>query len=483
MNIKNGDIVNLKIEKYAFEGKGIAKVSKNELLGINETDGSDKNYVVFVRGSYPGDFVKARLTKIKKSFAEAITIEIISPSTDRVKAKCKYFGVCGGCKQQDLSYNKQVEYKQKQVEEIFNKLGGFTNFIIEDIIPSEDVFYYRNKMEFSFSDKRWLTKDEIASDNQFVRNFALGLHIPKIFDKVLDVDECFLQSELSNQILNFTRTFFLNKNISVYSTKTHTGFLRNLVIRQSYYTEDLMINLVTSSEDDELLNEYSENIIRHFPGITTVVNNISKKLSSVAVGDYEKVYFGDGFIYDKIGNNTFRISANSFFQTNTKQAEKLYQTALEFAELKGNEIVYDLYSGAGTIAIYISQKAKEVFAFETVQSAVEDAKMNAQLNNISNVKFINADLYKSFLPIVQKDNLPEPNVMIIDPPRSGMHKNTVDDVIQLSPERIVYVSCNPATQVRDIKMMVEAGYKLVKIKPVDMFPQTYHIENVALLQR
>uniref|UniRef100_A0A7V3E8H8 23S rRNA (Uracil(1939)-C(5))-methyltransferase RlmD n=1 Tax=Ignavibacterium album TaxID=591197 RepID=A0A7V3E8H8_9BACT len=483
MNIKKGDIVNLKIEKYAFEGKGIAKVSKNELLGINETDGSDKNYVVFVHDSYPGDFVKARLTKIKKSFAEAITIEIISPSTDRVKAKCKYFGVCGGCKQQDLSYNKQVEYKQKQVEEIFNKLGGFTDFIIEDIIPSEDVFYYRNKMEFSFSDKRWLTKDEIASDNQFVRNFALGLHIPKIFDKVLDVDECFLQSELSNQILNFTRTFFLNKNISVYSTKTHTGFLRNLVIRQSYYTEDLMINLVTSEEDDELLKEYSENLVKNFPAITTIVNNISKKLSAVAVGDYEKVYFGDGFIYDKIGNYNFRISANSFFQTNTKQAEKLYQTALEFAELKGNEIVYDLYSGAGTIAIYISQKAKEVFAFETVQSAVEDAKVNAQLNNTLNVEFINADLYKSFLPIIQKNNLSEPDVIIIDPPRSGMHKNTVDDVIQLSPERIVYVSCNPATQVRDIKMMVEAGYKLVKIKPVDMFPQTYHIENVALLQR
>lgn len=483
MNIKKGDIVNLKIEKYALEGKGIAKVSKNELLGINETDGSDKNYVVFVHGSYPGDFVKARLTKIKKSFAEAITIEIISPSTDRVKAKCKYFGVCGGCKQQDLSYNKQVEYKQKQVEEIFNKLGGFTDFIIEDIIPSEDVFYYRNKMEFSFSDKRWLTKDEIASDNQFVRNFALGLHIPKIFDKVLDVDECFLQSELSNQILNFTRTFFLNKNISVYSTKTHTGFLRNLVIRQSYYTEDLMINLVTSEEDDELLKEYSENLVKNFPAITTIVNNISKKLSAVAVGDYEKVYFGDGFIYDKIGNNTFRISANSFFQTNTKQAEKLYQTALEFAELKGNEIVYDLYSGAGTIAIYISQKAKEVFAFETVQSAVEDAKVNAQLNNILNVEFINADLYKSFLPIIQKNILLNPDVIIIDPPRSGMHKNTVDDVIKLSPEKIVYVSCNPATQVRDIKMMVEAGYKLVKIKPVDMFPQTYHIENVALLQR
>lgn len=481
MKIKKGDIVELKIEKYAFEGKGIAKVSKNELLGINETDGSDKNYVVFVHGSYPGDFVKARLTKIKKSFAEAVTLEIVSPSTDRVKARCKYFGVCGGCKQQDLSYKKQVEYKQKQVEEIFNKLGGFTDFIIEDILPSEDIFYYRNKMEFSFSDKRWLTKDEIASDNQFIKNFALGLHIPKIFDKVLDVDECFLQSELSNQILNFTRIFFLNKNISVYSTKTHTGFLRNLVIRQSCYTEDLMVNLVTSEENDGLLKEYSKNLVENFPAITTIVNNISKKLSAVAIGDYEKVYFGNGFIYDKIGNYTFRISANSFFQTNTKQAEKLYQTALEFAELKGNEIVYDLYSGAGTIAIYISQNAKKVFAFESVQSAVEDAKVNSGLNNISNVEFISADLYKSFLPMVQKDNLPKPDVMIIDPPRSGMHKNTVDDVIHLSPERIVYVSCNPATQVRDIKMMTEAGYKLLKIKPVDMFPQTYHIENVALL--
>ncbi|MCX8104492.1 MAG: 23S rRNA (uracil(1939)-C(5))-methyltransferase RlmD, partial [Ignavibacterium album] len=232
-----------------------------------------------------------------------------------------------------------------------------------------------------------------------------------------------------------------------------------------------------------LLKEYSENLVKNFPAITTIVNNISKKLSAVAVGDYEKVYFGDGFIYDKIGNYNFRISANSFFQTNTKQAEKLYQTALEFAELKGNETVFDLYSGAGTIAIYISQKAKEVFAFETVQSAVEDAKVNARLNNILNVEFINADLYKSFLPIIQKNNLSEPDVIIIDPPRSGMHKNTVDDVIKLSPEKIVYVSCNPATQVRDIKMMVEAGYKLVKIKPVDMFPQTYHIENVALLQR
>ncbi|MEP0862348.1 MAG: 23S rRNA (uracil(1939)-C(5))-methyltransferase RlmD [Ignavibacterium sp.] len=483
MKIKKGDIAEFKIEKYAFEGKGIAKVSKNDLLGINEPDGFEKNYVVFVHGSYPGDVVKARLTKIKKSYAEAITTEIISASPDRVKSKCKYFGVCGGCKQQDLSYQKQIEYKQKQVEEIFHKLGGFHNFEIENILPSDDIYFYRNKMEFSFSDKRWLTKQEISSADKFQKDFALGLHIPKIFDKVLDVDECFLQSELSNSILNFTRKFFIEKNVSVYSTKTHTGFLRNLVVRQSYHTKDLMVNLVTSDEDDELLKEYVEQLVKNFPAITTIVNNISKKLSAVAVGDYEKVYFGSGFIHDKIGNYTFRISANSFFQTNTRQAEKLYQTALDYAELKGDEVVYDLYSGAGTIAIYISQKAKKVFAFESVQSAVEDAKVNAELNNISNVEFITTDLYKSFLPIIDKKNFPVPEVMIIDPPRSGMHQNTVEDVIQLSPSQIVYVSCNPTTQVRDIKMFVEAGYKLLKIRPVDMFPQTYHIENVALLSK
>lgn len=481
MKTKKGDIVELQIEKYAFEGKGITKVSKNELLGLNEEDGNGKNYVVFVHGTYPGDFVNARLTKIKKSYAEAVVVKIISPSEDRITAKCKYFGICGGCKQQDLSYDKQLEYKQKQVEEIFYKLGGFKDFLIEPIVPSDNVFFYRNKMEFSFSDKRWLTKQEISSNDQLSKDFALGLHIPKIYDKVLDIDECLLQSDLSNQILNFTRKFFLEKNISVYSIKTHTGFLRNLVIRQSFHNKYLMVNLVTSNEDEILLNDFANNLVEKFPAITTVVNNISKKLSSVAVGDYEKVFYGSGFIYDKIGDYNFRISANSFFQTNTNQAEKLYQTALDFAEFKGDEIVYDLYSGAGTIAIFISQKVKKVFAFESVKSAVEDAKVNAQLNNISNVDFLVADLFKSFLPLVDKYILSKPDVIIIDPPRSGMHKNTVNDVIALSPERIVYVSCNPTTQVRDIKMMVNAGYKLMKIKSVDMFPQTYHIENVALL--
>ncbi|MBE0538177.1 MAG: 23S rRNA (uracil(1939)-C(5))-methyltransferase RlmD [Ignavibacterium sp.] len=490
MNIKKGDIVEFQIEKYAFEGKGITKVSKNELLGLSEENGSDKNYVVFVIGSYPGDKVNARLLKIKNSYAEALVMEILTPSSERVNAKCKFFGTCGGCKQQDLDYDAQVKYKQQQVEEIFHKLGGFSDlpadkggFEIEPIIPSQNVFYYRNKMEFSFSEKRWLTKDEISKEGILDKDFSLGLHIPKIYDKVLDVDECFLQSEVSNKILNFTRDFFKNRNTSIYSTKTHTGFLRNLVIKQASLTIDLMVNLVTSEENDELVNEYCDELRKEIPQVTTVINNINKKFAAVAVGDYEKVIYGSGFIYDEIGKYKFRISANSFFQTNTLQAEKLYQTALDFAELKENEIVYDLYSGAGTIAIFISDKAKKVYAFEAVESAIADAKVNAELNNILNVKFFAADLYKTFLPIVDKYNIPKPDVMIIDPPRSGMHPTTVDDVIKLSPNKIVYVSCNPATQVRDIKLMVEAGYKLIKIRPVDMFPHTFHIENVSILQK
>lgn len=490
MNIKKGDIVEFQIEKYAFEGKGIAKVSKNELLGLSEENGNEKNYVVFVIGSYPGDRVNARLLKIKNSYAEALVVDILTPSSERVKAKCKFFGTCGGCKQQDLDYDAQVKYKQQQVEEIFHKLGGFSDlpadkggFEIEPIIPSRNVFYYRNKMEFSFSEKRWLTKEEISKEGVLDKDFSLGLHIPKIYDKVLDVDECFLQSEVSNKILNFTRDFFKKKNTSIYSTKTHTGFLRNLVIKQASLTNDLMVNLVTSEENDELVNEYCDELRKEIPQVTTVINNINKKFAAVAVGDYEKVIYGSGFIYDEIGRHKFRISANSFFQTNTLQAEKLYQTALDFVELKGNEIIYDLYSGAGTIAIFISDKSKKVYAFEAVESAIADAKVNADLNNILNVKFFNADLYKSFLPIVNKYNIPKPDVVIIDPPRSGMHPTTVDDVIKLSPDKIVYVSCNPTTQVRDIKLMVEAGYRLIKIRPVDMFPHTYHIENVSLLKK
>lgn len=482
MIVKKGSLIDLVINKYAFEGKGISKIRKSEIIPGSEENDED-NYVIFVNGAYPGDKVKARLSKIKKSYAEADTVEIIAPSNDRTNPKCKFFSVCGGCKQQNLNYDKQVYYKQLQVIEIFEKLGGFKNFLVEPILPSKEIFFYRNKMEFSFAQQRWLTEEEIKSGKEIDRNFALGLHIPGMYDKVLDIDKCFLQSEISNSILNLTRNFFKDKDTPVYSTKTHTGYLRHLMIKQSSHTNDLMINLVTHYEDDLLMKEYTNVIINNIPGVTTIVNNINTKKASVATGDYEKVYLGEGYIYDKIGNYTFRISANSFFQTNTLQAENLYSVALQFAELKGSEIVYDLYSGAGTIAIYVSSKAEKLFAFESVESAVKDAQFNVEANNISNVKFYTVDLYNSFLPLIEKEIIPLPDVIILDPPRSGMHKNTVDDIIKISPAKIIYVSCNPATQTRDIKLLCDAGYSLIKIKPVDMFPHTFHIENVALLQK
>ena len=379
----------------------------------------------------PGDKVQARLLKIKKSYAEAKVEKILTPSDLRIQARCKFFGTCGGCKQQDMNYDNQLKFKQQQVKEIFEKLGGFKDLTIEEIVPSENVFYYRNKMEFSFADKRWLTKDEINNENIIDRDFALGLHIPRIFDKVLDIDECFLQSELSNKILNFTRDFFKKRETTIYSTKIHRGYLRNLVIKNAHHTNDLMVNLVSGEDDEELMKEYSEKLLIEVPQITTIINNVNLRKASVAIGDYEKVYYGSGYIYDSIGAYKFRISANSFFQTNSLQAEKLYQTALDFAELKGDETVYDFYAGAGTISIFISSKVKEVYAIETVESSIKDAEENIKLNNIKNVRFIPADLYEPFYPNVEKLNLPKPDVVILDPPRSGMHKNTVEDVIKL----------------------------------------------------
>ncbi len=471
--MNKGDIIQVKVDKYAFEGKGIGKVDIENPSEISNKD----SFIVFVNGAYPGDTVSAKIKKLKKSYAEARVEEVLTPSQQRVEPRCKFFGTCGGCKQQDLNYAQQIAYKQEQVADIFKHDGRFQDFEIEKILSSENVFYYRNKMEFSFSELRWLTdlNDETVSK----QGFFVGLHVPNNFEKILDIDECYLQSELSSHILNFSREFFKKRHVFIYNTKTHSGYLRNLIVRQAQKTDGLMLNLVTFEENEMLMKEYVTAITTKFSKITTIVNNISKKKASIAVGDYEIVYHGSGYIHDKIGDYKFRISANSFFQTNTIQAENLYNTALEFADLKGDEIIYDLYSGAGTIAIYVSGNAKEVYGFESVESSIYDAKENLDINKIENVSFVQADLYKSFLPFTNV--LPKPDVVILDPPRGGMHSKTVKDVLELSPKKIVYVSCNPTTQVRDIKLLVEGGYKLVKMRPVDMFPHTYHIENVALL--
>lgn len=485
MQLKKGYVVEVDVTKYAFEGKGIAKVNFTKLeAGEKEIQNDeDTNFVIFVNGSYPGDRVKAQLTKIKKSFAEAKVIEILRSSSQRITYKCVYFGVCGGCKQQDLDYEWQLKYKHEQVKDIFERIGGMDSFELLPIEASSKQFFYRNKMEFSFSDQKWLTAEEIQSDYKFDRSFSLGLHIPGMFDKVLDIDKCLLQSEDSNKILNITRDFFKSRNASIYTTKTHTGYLRNLIVKSSFVTGELMVNIVTSEENDDLMREYTSELTKSVPAITTLINNISRKKALIALGDYEKVYYGPGYIYDVIGGYRFRISANSFFQANTPQAEKLYSIALQFAEPKPDDIVYDLYSGAGTISIFFTKHCNEVYAFESVEPAIRDAEENQKLNSINNVFFYQADLNKSILNTVSTSRLPSPDIIILDPPRGGIHKVIVNDISELKPEKVIYISCNPATQARDIKLLTENGYELVKMQPVDMFPHTYHIENVALLRR
>lgn len=478
--MKKGDEIELEISGYAFEGKGIAKIIKDE----PSNEESIKKYVVFVDKTYPGDVIIGTVSKIKKSYAEAKLKNIILPSGLRTKANCKHFGICGGCKSQDLKYDSQAQFKEEQVKDIFERLGGIKNFELLPIVKSEKTFFYRNKLEFSFANKRWLTEEEVSSMQEIQdRNFALGFHIPGLYDKVLNIEECWLQSDESNKILNFTRNHFKNINATIYSTETHEGFLRNLIVKQSQHTKDLMVNLVVYEENEKIFCDYAEKLLEEIPSITTIVFNISKKKSSVSTGDYEIVFKGSGFIIDKIGDCKFRISSNSFFQTNTLQAEKLYNVAKEFASLRGNEVVYDLYSGAGTIPIYISKFVKEIYGFESVESAILDAHVNIELNNINNFYPNLADLNKSFLPLIKEKNIPQPDLIITDPPRSGMHPKTINDILILSPKKIVYISCNPTTQARDIKLLIENGYNLRKIRPVDMFPHTYHIENVALLEK
>jgi 23S rRNA (uracil1939-C5)-methyltransferase len=478
--MKKGDLIELDITGYAFEGKGVAKIIK-EVFTNDES--AAKKFVIFVDGSYPGDRVTAQIRKVRSAYAEAKVKELLVKSPLRITAECKDFGVCGGCKAQDLVYAKQIFFKEEQVKDIFERIGGLKDFTIEPIIPAGKIFFYRNKMEYSFAEKRWLSESEIGSMQEIAdKEFALGLHIPGMYDKVLDIDGCLLQSELSNGILNFTRDFFKNRHILPYSSQKHTGFLRNLVIKQSFLNNELMVNLVVSEENERLFIDYREEMLERFPGISTIIFNINKKLAQVAYGDYEIVAHGMGVIYDFIGEWKFRISANSFFQTNTAQAERLYSTALEYADFTGDEVVYDLYSGAGTIPIFISKRVKQIYGFESVEPAIEDAKVNVGLNHVDNFEPILADLNRSFIPLIRERKIPNPDIIIADPPRSGMNPRTVKDILELAPKKIVYISCNPATQARDIKLIAEGGYKLKKIRPVDMFPHTYHIENVALLE-
>ncbi|MFP4225958.1 MAG: 23S rRNA (uracil(1939)-C(5))-methyltransferase RlmD [Desulfobacterales bacterium] len=461
MRIKKGQEIELEITDLAFGGRGIAKV-----------DG----YTVFVDQAVPHDQVMARVFKRKKNYAEARAVSLIAPSPDRVDPPCPYSHWCGGCKWQFLDYDKQLEYKQRHVSESLAHIGGIKGVWVHPTRPSDQVFHYRNKMEFSCADRRWLLPEELG-DPSIDIGFALGLHVPGTFHKVLDIDRCLLQPDTGNQILNDAKRYMKASRLPAYGLKTHKGFWRFLMLRHSVAYDQWLVNIVTSSESVPDVKPLAEELMGRYPEVVSVVNNITAKKSGVATGDYEVPLAGKNCLRECIGPYEFEVSANSFFQTNTRGAEILYQVVKQYADLSGSETVLDLYSGTGTIPIFLSDSAKAVTGIEIVESAVADAEKNCRYNDINNCEFLVGDIKTRLSDITER-----PDVMIIDPPRPGMHKDVGKNVLELRPSRIVYVSCNPATLARDLWMLSDR-YRVDEVQPVDMFPHTYHIEAVAKLEK
>jgi 23S rRNA (uracil1939-C5)-methyltransferase len=458
---KNQAPVEAEISGVAFGGKGIARL-----------DGM----AVFVPRTIPGDRALIQVTRRKKNYAEARLVEILEPSADRVTAPCRYSGTCGGCAWQFLRYARQLEYKRRHVAESLAHIGGLREVAVHPTRPSAAIFGYRNKMEFTCTDRRWLLAEELA-DPAAPGGFALGLHVPGTFYKVLDIEECLLQPPAGNRILAAVRAGMIASGRPAYGLRSHTGFWRFAVLRNSAADGRWMVNLVTSAEDRGAVLPLAERLAADFPEVASVVNNVTDRASGVAVGDYELLLAGAPRIRDRIGRFEFEISANSFFQTNTRGAEGLYELVTAFAGLQGGETVVDLYSGTGTIPIVLSGHCREVIGIEIVAAAVADAQANCVRNGVSNCRFLQGDI-SDCLPRIES----RPEVMIIDPPRVGMSAEVVAQVLDLAPRRIVYVSCNPATLARDLALLAPA-YEVPEVQPVDMFPHTHHIEAVARLER
>ena len=459
MTIKKRKAYELEIIDLAFGGRGLAK-----------PDG----FPVFIDRCVPGDIVFIKITKKKKSWAEGKLIKILKESPLRKEGKCLYCNFCGGCKWQQIGYDLQLKYKKRHVKESIEHIGGLKNILVKDVIPSDKIFEYRNKMEFSCSSKRWLMPWELENE-AIKKGFGIGLHVPGTFDKVIDIKHCEIMPNLGNQILEDVRSFIKKSDLSAYHLRTHEGFWRFLMLRHSVAFDTWMVNIVTKEKKIDVVQDLTAVLSQKYPQIESIVNNIIDSKSGVATDIEEITLHGQNFIKEKLGKFTFKISANSFFQTNTRSCEKLYSKVSEYAALTGKEVVTDLYSGTGTIPIWLSDQAKMVNGIEIVQSAVVDAKLNVKLNKIENCEFFQGDI-KDVLPRLKS----KPDVMIIDPPRVGMHKDVVRQVLAIGPKKIVYVSCNPATLARDLEMLTPK-YETKEIQPIDMFPHTYHIESVALL--
>ncbi|MDR8392585.1 23S rRNA (uracil(1939)-C(5))-methyltransferase RlmD [Aliifodinibius sp. S!AR15-10] len=466
MKLKKGADVELKIESTAFKGKGIAKLN---------------GLAIFVPNTAPGDRVEARIIKKKKNHAEAKLLKVLEGGPKRIEPRCGHAKMCGGCSWQHVDYASQLEFKQSQVQDHMERIGGFKELEVEPTIGCEQPFYYRNKMEYSIGHKKWLSREEIERDEYVSdRCFAAGLHAPGRFDKILNLNECHLQEPISYEILDFIRSYCTENDISPFNRIDNEGFMRNVVVRNSYHTDDLMVNIVTYKDDQETMQKMSNALLDKFPQITTIINNVNDTKSPTAVGRYEKVLHGPGYIVDSIGGYNFNIDANAFFQTNTGQAERLYEVARSFADLQPDDLLYDLYCGVGTLSLFMSEKAEKVIGIENVDVAIENARANAKSNGVENVEFVKGDMKDVFNQSIVAEH-GKPDCIITDPPRSGMHPDVVEYLKHLEVPKLVYVSCNSSTMARDLKELNKV-YDILEVQPVDMFPQTYHIETVANLR-
>ena len=449
----------------AAEGKAIARV-----------DGM----TVFVPYAVPGDVADIQITKKKSNYAEGKVTRFESFSENRADPFCEHFGTCGGCKWQILPYGEQLKYKQKQVEDNLTRIGKVELPEISPILGAPETTFYRNKLEFTFSDKRWLTEKEISSGSEPRQMDALGFHIPGMFDKVLDINKCWLQDDLSNQIRNAARDFCLKNKFSFFDLRNQTGLMRTLILRNTSVGEWMVI--VVFYEDDAEKREMLLNFLAgKFPQITSLLYIINRKANDTITDQEVICWKGREYIVEEMEGLQFKIGPKSFYQTNSRQAYSLYKVAREFAGLSGSERVYDLYTGTGTIANFVARNAGKVIGIEFVEEAVEDARKNSRNNNIENTSFFAGDMRK----ILTEDFIREhgrPDVIITDPPRAGMHDDVIGAILFAEPQRIVYVSCNPATQARDLNLL-DSKYRVARVQPVDMFPQTHHVENVVLLER
>ena len=460
---KNIFVENAPIVDISSEGKSVAKV---------------EGMVIFVDGGVPGDVADVLITRKKNNYAEGHIVTIHKPSDSRIDPKCEHFGYCGGCKWQHMNYETQLVFKQKTVADALTRIGHLDISTLKPIIANKESYYYRNKLEFSFSDKKWLTNEEVKSGLEIDNRNALGFHIPKMFDKILDIKNCYLQEEPSNTIRNEIRDFAIKNDLTFFNVRNKVGLLRTLMIRSSS-TGELMVLIQFFDREPENIKLLLNHLKTTFPQITSLQYVVNQK-GNDTLQDLDIItFYGRDHIFEEMEGLKFKISAKSFYQTNSVQAYELYKITRDLCELTGNEVVYDLYTGTGTIANFIAKRAKKVVGIEYVADAAIDAKANSEFNQIANTSFFAGDmkdvLNAEFISIHGK-----PDVIITDPPRAGMHEDVVAVILKAAPQKIVYVSCNPATQARDLEMMI-GHYDIKNIQPVDMFPQTAHVENVVLL--